>query len=121
VSEATTSLDAFQRKVKPPKDGRVRPCKVVTTFYKCSLELFERKLVRAYTQVDDSNGVFIEHVYFNELRDVETPGFAVRPALVGQQASTGRIYAAYDDEVIAIARSFLAGNGLGAPGVQKLA
>lgn len=104
VSDATPTLDAFERKAKPPRDGRVRPGKVVTTFFKCSVMLFERRLVRAYTQVNDPQGVFIEHVYFNALRDVDAPGFAVRPSLVGQQASTGRIYAPYDEEIIRTAR-----------------
>lgn len=108
VSDATPGVDAFQRKVKPPKDGRTRPCKIVTTFFKCSLALFERRLMRAYTQVNDPGGVFIEHVYYNELRDVETAEFGVRPALVGQQASTGRVYAPYDDGVIETARALLA-------------
>ena len=118
VSDATPGGDAFQRKVKQPKDGSTRPCKVVTTFFKCSLALFERRLLRAYTQVNDPQGVFIEHVYYNELRDVETPGFAVRPTLVGQQASTGRIYAPYDDQIIERARSLMDG---AADSSQKLA
>lgn len=107
LSETTTSLDAFQRKVKQPKGGPPRPCKVVTTFFKCSLALFERKLVRAYTQVDDRAGVFIEHVYYNQLRDIDLPNFVVKPALVGQQASTGRTYGSYDDETVRLARSFM--------------
>jgi hypothetical protein len=87
---------------------------VVTTFYKCSLALFGRRLMRAYTQVDDRQGVFIEHVYYNELRGVGAPDFAVRPALVGQQASTGRVYGAYDDDAIATARSWLQNARIGA-------
>jgi hypothetical protein len=104
ISGATTTLDAFQRKEKQPKDGPRRPCKVVTTFFKCSLALFERTLVRAYTKVDDPQGVYIEHVYYNELRGVDAPSFTIRPALVGQQASTGRAYGAYDEDVIGTAR-----------------
>jgi hypothetical protein len=114
ISEATSTPDAFQRKEKQAKDGPPRPCKVVTTFYKCSLALFGRRLMRAYTQVDDRQGVFIEHVYYNELRGVGAPGFAVRPALVGQQASTGRVYGAYDDDAIATARSWLQNARIGA-------
>ncbi len=107
VSEATTTLDAFQRKMKPPKDGPPRPPKVMTMFFKCSLALFERRLADAYTEVDDRAGVFIEHVYYNRLRDVDLPGFGARPALVGQQASTGRLYAAYDEDVVQTARRLL--------------
>jgi hypothetical protein len=107
LSEATPTLDAFQRKVKQPKDGPPRPCKVVTTFFKCSVALFESRLARAYTSVDDRAGVFIEHVYYNQLRDLELPGPGARPVLVGQQASTGKLYGAYDDDAIRTAQSFM--------------
>ena len=105
VSHATESPDAFQQ--KRPKDARPRPCKVVTSFFKCSLGLFGDRLVSAYRQVDDPRGVFIEHVYFNQLRDVDLPNFPMKPALVGQQASTGRIYAPYDEDIVGTARSFM--------------
>ncbi|OFW01646.1 MAG: hypothetical protein A3I61_03375 [Acidobacteria bacterium RIFCSPLOWO2_02_FULL_68_18] len=121
VSEATSTLDAFQRKVKQPKDGPPRPCKVVTTFFKCSLALFERRLVRAYTQVDDLHGVFIEHVYYNQLREVDAPSFSVRPTLVGQQASTGRVYGAYDEGVVRTAQSFVASPAVASTRPQRLA
>lgn len=109
VSAATPALDAFQRKVKQPRDRPARPCKVVTTFFKCSLALFERTLVRAYTRVDDRQGLFLEHVYYDQLRDVDTSSFSIRPALVGQQASTGRVYGSYDDDIVQIAQSFVTG------------
>lgn len=107
VSAATPALDAFQRKVKQPKEGPPRPRKVVTTFFKCSLALFERRLADAYTEVDDRAGVFIEHVYDQRLRDVDLPDFGARPALVGQQASTGRVYAEYDEDVVQTAKRLL--------------
>lgn len=107
VSEATTTLDAFHRKEKQPKNKPPRPRKVVTTFFKCSLALFERTLVRAYTQVDDRSGVFIEHVFYNQLRDLELPPFGVKPVLVGEQASTGKLYGPYGDDIVRTARSFL--------------
>lgn len=107
LSETTRTADAFQRKVKQPKDGPPRPRKVVTTFFKCSLTLFESRLVRAYTDVDDRQGVFIEHVYHHRLADLDLPDFGVRPVLVGQQASTGRVYGPYNDHVVRTAQSFL--------------
>lgn len=118
LSEATQATAAFQQ--KRPKDARPRPCKVVTSFFKCSLALFESRLVDAYRQVDDPQGMFIEHVYFNQLRDVELPNFPMKPALVGQQASTGRIYAPYDDDVLAMARSFIQAGGAQGDPAQKL-
>lgn len=107
VCAATPGLDAFQRKVKQLPGKPPRPCKVVTTFFKCSLALFESRLAHAYTQVDDREGVFLEHVYYDRLRDLDLAGFGVRPAFVGQQASTGRIYGAYDDDVIRTAHAFV--------------
>ena len=106
LSEAITTTEAFQR--KQPKDARPRPRKVVTTFFKCSLALFEQRLLHVYTQVDDPAGRFLEHVYFNALRDVELPPFPIKPVLVGQQASTGRVYAPYADEVVSLSSSFTA-------------
>jgi hypothetical protein len=107
VSDATPTPDAFQRKVKQPKDGSHRPPKVVTTFFKCSLALFERCLVDAYKEVDDRAGVYIEHVYYSRLRGIDLPDLGARPALVGQQASTGRIYGTYADDVIRMAQAWL--------------
>lgn len=104
VSDATESQHAFRRKyAKPP----VRPPKVDTTFFKCGLDLFESRLLRAYRHVDDSQRIFIEHVYFNLLCETDAGGFALGPELVGQQASTGKLYAPYDDEVVRTAEGLI--------------
>lgn len=104
VSEATTTPDAFRR--KRWKDPARTP-KVITRFFKCSLELFEERLHDAYVEADDSKGRHIEHIYFDRLADLEVPDFGVKPALVGQQASTGEVYGAYDDETVRVARSLM--------------
>ncbi|MBI4265887.1 MAG: hypothetical protein HY657_16040 [Acidobacteria bacterium] len=104
VSEATTSLDAFKRKRwKDP----ARPPKVITRFFKCSRALFEARLLDVYKQADDSRHIQIEHLYFDRLSDLDVPDLGVKPQLVGQQASTGEIYAPYDNDVIRQARSFM--------------
>ena len=110
LSLATLTVDAFQR--KQPKDERPRPRKVVTTFFKCSVALFESRLVHAYKEVDDRQGVFIEHVYYNQLRDIDLPNFSIKPTLVGQQASTGRVYAEYEEHVIATAQALMNGTAI---------
>lgn len=69
------------------------------------------RVAQAYTQVDDRAGVFIEHVYYNQLRDIDLPDFGVRPVLVGQQASTGRMYGTYTDDAIRIAQSIMGSVG----------
>lgn len=108
VSRCTSSADAFHAKFSK----RGKPPKISTTFFKCSLALFGTRLVDAYRQVDEHNGVFIEHVYFNQLRAVDLPDFGAVPALVGQQASTGKIYDAYDEDVIAEATSLADGRAM---------
>jgi len=104
ISEATTGSDAFRR--KRWKDPARTP-KVITTFFKCSRPTFESRLLDAYKQVDDRAGVHIEHVYFERLRDLPDVDLSMKPAIVGQQASTGDIYAPYDDEIIDVARSLM--------------
>jgi hypothetical protein len=105
VSDRTASADAFQRKHgKPGKRSKVN-----TTFFKCSLNLFESRLLNAYKEVDEHNGVYIEHVYFDRLRDLDVGDLGAPPDLVGQQASTGKIYAPYDEDTIRVAQSLADG------------
>jgi hypothetical protein len=101
VSAATTSRHAFKRKYGKPGN----PSKVDTTFYKCGLDLFESRLMDAYRDVDDMKRVFIEHQYFDRLRDTDVGGFPLAPETVGESASTGKIYAPYDEDVISTART----------------
>ena len=102
VSDATQSRHAFRRKYAKPARN---PSKVDTTFFKCGLDLFESRLMHAYRRVDDRlvddrRRVFIEHIYFDQLRETDAGDFSLSPELVGQQASTGKVYAPYDEEVI---------------------
>jgi hypothetical protein len=103
ITEATQDSNAFHR-----THGKLgRPSKVNTTFFKCSRVLFETRLLHAYADVDELNRVYIEHVYFNQLRGAEVADFAVPPVLIGQQASTGKIYTAYDPDVVETAKSLM--------------
>jgi hypothetical protein len=104
VSEATTGTEAFR--LKPSRNGR--PPKAITSFFKCSRELFETRLLGAYKQVSDEEGHRIEQAYFNRLSDLNVGGFGVKPVMVGQQASTGKPYEPYDEDVVRRARSLLA-------------
>jgi len=105
VSDATKSRHAFRRKFGKPG----HPSKVDTTFFKCGLDLFESRLLHAYHQVDDAKRMFIEHTYFNQLSESEAGGFSLTPDLVGQQASTGKVYGQYDDEVVRTAAAMSTG------------
>lgn len=104
ISEATTGRDAFRR--KRWKDPARKP-KVITTFFKCSRSTFQSRLLDAYKDVDDRTGAHIEHVYFERLSDLADADLPMKPAIVGQQASTGEIYAPYDHEIIDVARSLM--------------
>jgi hypothetical protein len=103
VSDATAAPDAFR--MRPAKDGHAP--KTVTTFFKCRRDLFEARLLDAYTQVTDEEGHRIEQAYFHRLTDLDMRDFPLKPVMVGQQGSTGKMYAPYEDEVIRSARSFL--------------
>ena len=105
VSEATRSPHAFRRKYAK-KPGN--PSKVDTTFYKCGLDLFATRLMHAYHDVDDEKRVFIEHRYFDLLSEAEAGGFPVSPEVVGQSASTGKVYGPYDEAVVRMADRMLA-------------
>src|SRR5437773_6185066 len=97
VSDATANRHAFRRKYAK-KPGN--PSKVDTTFFKCGLDLFESRLMHAYRQVDDMKRIFIEHMYFDLLRETDVGGFPLSPEIVGQSASTGKVYRPYDEDVI---------------------
>ena len=103
VSEATPGLNAFR--FKRWKDGR-RP-KIIMRCFKCSRQLFESRLIDAYKGADDRTGVQIEHVYFDRLNGLPIPDFGVKPAMVGQSASTGEMLEPYDDAIIREARSLM--------------
>ncbi|MDA1184525.1 MAG: hypothetical protein O2930_07775 [Acidobacteria bacterium] len=106
VSDATQSQHAFRRKYGKPGN----PSKIDTTFFKCGLDLFERRLLDAYREIDDAKRMFIEHMYFNRLSETDAGEFSLRPELVGQQASTGKVYGAYDEEVVRTATAMSTGN-----------
>ena len=102
VSDATASRHAFRRKYAK-KPGN--PSKVDTTFFKCGLDLFETRLMHAYRQVDDMKRVFIEHMYFDLLQETDVGGFPLSPEIVGQSASTGKVYGEYDEDTIRVAEA----------------
>jgi hypothetical protein len=103
VSEATTDTAAFP--LNPPRDGR--PRKAITSFFKCSRDLFETRLLSVYKQVSDEVGHRIEQVYYDQLVDLNVRGFRVKPVMVGQQGSTGKMYEPYDEDIVRTARSLL--------------
>lgn len=103
VSERTTAPVAFHRQ----KSKAGKRAKANTVFFKCSLALFESRLLHCYKQVNEPNGVQFEHLYFDQLLDPIPADFGVPPVFVGQQASTGKLYGAYEPDTVEIARSFI--------------
>jgi hypothetical protein len=70
----------------------------------------------AYRDVDDEKHISIEHVYFDRLREAGVGEFPVCPEVVGQSASTGKVYRPYDEDVIQAA-AVLASESVAAPPV----
>ncbi len=103
LSAATPGPDAFR--LRPSKNGG--PPKAVTSLFKCSRQLFATRLIDAYKQVNDEPGHRIEQAYFHRLSDLGLPDFGKRPVIVGQHASTGKMYEPYDEGVIKLAETFL--------------
>lgn len=105
IDAATPEPTVIHRKErKPPKLPKAN-----TVFFKCSVQVFESRLLDAYRDIDEPNGMYFEHVYYDRLRDVEAPDFSIGPVLVGQQASTGKMYEPYDAAVIETARRLMWG------------
>jgi len=103
VSERTTAPIAFHRQ----KSKAGKRAKANTVFFKCSLQLFESRLLHCYRQVDEPNGVQFENLYFDQLVDPVPADFGLLPEFVGQQASTGKIYGDYEPDTIKRARTFI--------------
>ena len=59
--------------------------------------------------MSDEEGHRIEQVYARRLSDLNASDFGVKPIVVGQHASTGKMYEPYDDEVVRVARVLLDG------------
>jgi len=68
--------------------------KVDTRFYKCSKQDFKLIFEDVYKEVNDSQGVFLEHVYYNTLikNKIEFKSFKVLPNFSGISGSTGQEY-----------------------------
>jgi hypothetical protein len=96
------NFDAIARKVKPGRSyfqrvGRnpfVNLKKVDTRFYYCNVGLFESHLLHAYKVVNDREGRYLEHVYYEALQGQPSPytGFGVPPLFGGTSGSTGLSY-----------------------------
>ena len=68
--------------------------KVDTRFYCVNVEAFRAWLMEAYKTVDDKAGRYLEHAYFEALRNGAVPysGFGVPPLFSGTSGSTGQSY-----------------------------
>jgi len=68
--------------------------KVDTRFYQCNKENFKYYFADCYASVNDSGGVFLEHVYYNKLieRKINFKSFGILPLFYGISGSTGLLY-----------------------------
>nr|WP_315198941.1 hypothetical protein [uncultured Flavobacterium sp.] len=68
--------------------------KVDTRFYHCTVNAFKEYLLISYPFVQDNEGFFLEHVYYNALnsRNVIYKNFNILPNIKGISGSTGVSY-----------------------------
>jgi hypothetical protein len=97
------NFDTIAQKVKPDKTyfqrvGRnpfVNLKKVDTRFYYCNKEIFEAWLMTAFRSVNDREGHYLEHTYYQVLKErhIRYSGFGIPPLFSGVSGSTGLSYA----------------------------
>lgn len=67
---------------------------VDTRFFYVQTKFYVDNLLNTFMNVDDRNGVFLEHVFYHELaRNPEVSGMPRYPLLQGRSATTGKDYA----------------------------
>lgn len=65
---------------------------VQTAFFKTNVQFFKEKLITQYKNVNDSNGIFLENIYFNILKSQKIESFYTLPKIIGKSGSTGNNY-----------------------------
>lgn len=70
-----------------------------TRFYQCTSETYRTILINEYRKVDDKNGSFLEHCYYNKFKssNIKAKAFPILPKISGLSGSTG---INYDDSKI---------------------
>lgn len=66
--------------------------KIDTRFYCIKTRDYKTYLLRAYKKVDDSNGVYLEHVFYDSVRNLRYRSFYDIPRIIGISGSTGISY-----------------------------
>lgn len=91
VRKTDKNINYFQRiGLNPFKSEN----KVDTRFYYCTINTFKRNLLISYPFVNDNEGHYLEHVYYNVLNDnkVIYKNFNILPHIKGISGSTGVTY-----------------------------
>jgi len=71
---------------------------VHTTFYYAKVKIFKLHLINAYLKVRDNEGIYLEHVYFNSLKNIKSNNnlsfrpMTPMPLVTGVSGSTGDFY-----------------------------
>lgn len=94
------NLDMVIQKMKPEINyfNTVRPFtrdgQIDTKFYKISKESFEKYFLDVYKQVRDQENVYLEHVYYNVIKNekIKHRNFSVYPVYEGVSGSIGTSY-----------------------------
>ncbi|MCL2416961.1 MAG: alpha-1,2-fucosyltransferase [Bacteroidales bacterium] len=87
IMRSTKSVNAF---IFSPFHERNFDKYTRTLFYKVSTSFYKQKLLNAYLAVDDSQDMYLEHVFFDKLKDTPIKSFRIYPKLIGISASDGK-------------------------------
>ena len=87
IMRSTTAENAF---IFSPLHERNTYKYVRTLFYKVSTSFYKQTLIDAYLDVDDFRNMYLEHVFFDRLRDSSTTSFRIYPKFIGISASDGK-------------------------------
>jgi len=87
----------FKRLIKQQNHGMVidrhqKKGVAITSFFKCEIDFYQTFLKACFKEVDDSKGVFVEHVVYNKLKQVDKKKidiFVVTPIYKGISGSYG--------------------------------
>lgn len=89
IIRSTKSKEAF---IFPPLTKRKFEHYVITLFYKVSTSFYKENLLNAYSDVNDFQDRYLEHVFYEKLSKIPLKSFKTHPKWIGFSASAGVLY-----------------------------
>jgi hypothetical protein len=73
-------------------DRHLKKGVAITSFFRCKMDFYQEYLKGCYKEVDDSSGIFVEHIVYKKLKEVDENRvdiFGVTPIYKGVSGSYG--------------------------------